>query len=193
MNDLLTKLKTKIQTIWQLFLDVVTENERKSLMIAASLVFFSLLFSITTYFAQQSIRQSELEQTVFAAIESDHILPLEYGKSDRIINDTPAISVMFSQPNGDSYQNVMKILTTPEQEDELNRMFYYYPIVYDSSKIAQKYQIDPTKVTFIFFQKGKEKKRFVLEDLRDLNNEFIPELNRLPMWRLQENGENDSE
>ncbi len=88
---------------------------------------------------------------------------------------------MFSQPRGTSFENVMTLLDDPAQERMLNRRFYYYPIVYDSEAIAKKYRLDPRQVTFIFFHNGKEKNRFVVEGLDDLNEAFIPELNRLPM------------
>lgn len=98
---------------------------------------------------------------------------------------------MFAQPHGDFLENILTILDTPKQKEELNRTFYYYPLVYNSSKIAENYNLDPTKITFIFFQKGQEKNRFVVEDLKDLNKEFVPELNRLPMWRLKDQNENN--
>lgn len=191
MKNFWMTVKDKLSVGWQLFIQAVSENERKSLTIAASLVIFSIIFSVSVGYAQKTIRKDELNTLVNQQIESDHITPFAYEEGDAAIKDSPAISVMFAQPQGDSLANVLTILDTPKQEEELNRSFYYYPLVYNSSKIADTYNIDPTKVTFIFFQKGQEKNRFVVEDLKDLNQEFIPELNRLPMWRLKDQNENN--
>lgn len=191
MKNFLVTVKNRLTAGWQLFIEAVSENEKKSLMIAASLVIFSILFSVTVGYAQKSVRQDELDTLVNQTIQSDHIIPFVYGESDQTIKDSPAISVMFAQPHGGSFENVLNILDTPKQEEELNRTFYYYPLVYNSSRIAEEYNIDPTKVTFVFFQKGQEKNRFVVEELSDLNTEFIPELNRLPMWRLKAKNENN--
>ncbi|MBO1307279.1 hypothetical protein JZO70_13965 [Enterococcus sp. 669A] len=191
MKNFLVTVKNRLTAGWQLFIEAVSENEKKSLMIAASLLIFSILFSVTVGYAQKSVRQDELDTLVNQTIQSDHIIPFVYGESDQTIKDSPAISVMFAQPHGGSFENVLNILDTPKQEEELNRTFYYYPLVYNSSRIAEEYNIDPTKVTFVFFQKGQEKNRFVVEELSDLNTEFIPELNRLPMWRLKAKNENN--
>lgn len=191
MKNFWMTVKNRLSAGWQLFLQAVSENERKSLTIAASLVIFSIIFSVSVGYAQKNIRKDELNTLVNQQIQSKHITPFAYEEGDAAIKDSPAISVMFAQPHGDSLENVLTILDTPKQEEELNRSFYYYPLVYNSSTVAETYQIDPTKVTFIFFQKGQEKNRFVVEDLKDLNKEFVPELNRLPMWRLKDQNENN--
>ncbi|MBO0450653.1 hypothetical protein [Candidatus Enterococcus murrayae] len=185
MERYLAIVKEKTLNFWQKFIIIVSENERRSLMIAASLVIFAILFSASAAFAQKTIRQDQLNELVFDSLKSDHLIPLNYRTVDQKIKETKAISIMFSQPNGTSFDNVMTILDDPNQQTMLNRKFYYYPIVYDSETIAQTYQLDPRQVTFIFFHNGKEKNRFVVEGLKDLNNEFIPELNRLPMWDLK--------
>lgn len=178
-------IKEKCLILWREFVRAASENERRTLTIAASLVVVVLIFSVSAAFAQTAIRRSQLEELVFSSLKSDHLIPLDYQTVDQKIKDTKAISIMFSQPSGTSYENVMTILDDPNQEKMLNRKFYYYPIVYDSETIAKKYQLDPRQVTFIFFQNGKEKNRFVVESLKDLNDTFIPELNRLPMWTLK--------
>lgn len=185
MERYLAIVKEKILIFWRKFIIVVSENERRSLLIAASLVVFAIIFSTSAAFAQKVIRQDQLNELVFDSLKSDHLIPLEYQKVDQKIKETKAISIMFSQPDGTSFNNVMTILDDPEQKPMLNRQFYYYPIVYDSETIAEKYQLDPRQVTFIFFHNGKEKNRFVVESLKDLDHEFIPELNRLPMWKLK--------
>lgn len=186
MARYLEVLKENTIIYWRKFITIVSENERRSLTILVSLVLAVLIFSASAVYAQKSIRQDQLNELVFSSLKSDHLIPLEYQTVEQKIEQTKAISIMFSQPHGTSFKNVLTILDDPSQKNMLNRKFYYYPIVYDSEKIAQKYQLDPRQVTFIFFQNGKEKNRFVVESLKDLNNEFIPELNRLPMWKLKE-------
>lgn len=185
MDQYLTIVKNKILIFWRRFITTASENERRTLIIAASLVVFVFLFSASAVMAQRTIRQDQLDELVFDSLKSDHLIPLNYQMVDQKIKDTKAISIMFSQPNGTSFENVMTVLDDPNQKTMLNRKFYYYPIVYDSETIADKYNLDPRQVTFIFFHNGKEKNRFVVESLKDLNNEFIPELNRLPMWNLK--------
>ncbi|MDU5335541.1 hypothetical protein [Enterococcus sp.] len=185
MERYLVSVKEKMIIFWRKFIIIVSENERRSLIIAASLVIFAVVFSTSAAFAQKTIRQDQLDELVFDALKSDHLIPLDYQMVDKKIQDTKAISIMFSQPDGTSFKNVMTILDDPNQKMMLNRKFYYYPVVYDSETIAKKYKLDPRQVTFIFFHNGKEKNRFVVESLKDLNNEFIPELNRLPMWDLK--------
>lgn len=187
MKRSLLTFKDNLLKYWYKFIEIVSENERRSLMITVSLVIIAIIFSTSAAFAQTTIRQDQLNDLVFDSLKSDHLIPLNYCELEEKINDTKAISIMFSQPSGTSFENVMTILDNPDQETMLNRKFYYYPIVYDSETIAKNYQLNPRQVTFIFFRNGKEKNRFVVENLQDLNSEFIPELNRLPMWKLNQN------
>lgn len=185
MERYLIMVKNKLLIFWQKFIIIVSENERRSLIIAICLVLFALLFSASAAVAQRTIRRDQINELVFDSLKSDHLIPLNYQTVEKKITETKAVSIMFSQPDGTSFENVMTILEDPTQQSMLNRKFYYYPIVYDSETIADKYNLDPRQVTFIFFHNGKEKNRFVVESLKDLNNEFIPELNRLPMWNLK--------
>ncbi|WP_407857013.1 hypothetical protein [Enterococcus hailinensis] len=177
-------IKEQIIVFWQNLSDILLENKQRAIVILSSFVFLVLLFSASVVFAQKTIRQDQLNELVFDSVKSDYLLPLNYQELDTKIQSTNAVSIMFSQPMGTSYEKVLSLLEDPNQKSMLNRKFYFYPIVYDEKQIEQEYKIDPNKVTFIFFQKGKEKNRFVVESLDDVNHEFIPELNRLPMWQL---------
>ncbi|MFC4771520.1 hypothetical protein [Enterococcus hermanniensis] len=186
MQKHLLILKENMTEFWHKTLEALLEYKQRTIVISISLVFITLLFSASVVFAQKTIRQDQLNGLVFNSVKSDYLLPLNYNELDKKIQSTKAVSIMFSQPRGTSYKKVLSLLEDPNQKSMLNRKFYFYPIVYDEKLIAQKYKIDPDKVTFIFFQKGKEKNRFVVESLNDVNHEFVPELNRLPMWQLNQ-------
>ncbi|MFQ7236337.1 MAG: hypothetical protein ACLRPU_15785, partial [Enterococcus hulanensis] len=78
MERHLARAKEKLLIFWRKFIIIVSENERRSLMIAASLVIFALLFSASAVFAQKTIRQDQLDELVFDSLKSDHLIPLEY-------------------------------------------------------------------------------------------------------------------
>lgn len=178
------RFSQKILVGWQTFRQLLIKNEKKTIAITGILILSLVLFLGALIVAQPKIRRSQLESLVGKTVTSDHMTVLDYAHEDQKVKNTKAISVMFSQPHGQTFNQVGNLLA--KKEDELNRTFYYYPIVYDRQSIAKKYHIDPTKVTFIFFQNGREKNRFVVEELKDLDKTFIPELNRLPMWRLHQ-------
>ena len=64
MDRFLAKTKDKTLTFWRKFIIIVSENERRSLMIAISLVIFALIFSASAAFAQKTIRQDQLDELV---------------------------------------------------------------------------------------------------------------------------------
>lgn len=179
----MSELKQKAVVFWQQILRG-SKKQKKRIAVLSVLCLSLALFFGALKVAQPKIRHSQLESLITQNVASDQMIVLDYGTEDAKIKQTKAISVMFSQPHGKYFTRVESLLT--QKEAELNRTFYYYPVVYDQQAIAKKYQLDPTKVTFIFFQDGKEKNRFVVDDLSDLNQTFIPELNRLPMWRLHQ-------
>lgn len=102
MDQYLTIVKNKILIFWRRFITIASENEPRTLIIAASLVVFVFLFSASAVMAQRTIRQDQLDELVFDSLKSDHLIPLNYQMVDQKIKDTKAISIMFSQPNGTS-------------------------------------------------------------------------------------------
>ena len=104
------------------------------------------------------------------------------------IKQSRAISVMFSKPNGKTYQDMLDVFNDPELMEELNRPIFYYPIVYDVHELEQKYNIRTDEVTFIFFDGGKEANRITAGKggITDFDKELIPELNRLPLANIKQ-------
>ncbi|WP_122644950.1 hypothetical protein [Enterococcus mediterraneensis] len=180
------KIKQRASNIWDAFADWAYDNQKRALITVISFLLFSLLFSGVLIVSQRHIRQSEYENLIFSTLPPEKILPLDYHKQDQTIEKTRAVSVMFSKPKGADYRRVLQLLDDPDKRQELNRNVFYYPIVYDTKAIQSRYNIDSDEVTFIFFEKGKEKNRFVVSDLENFQEEFIPELNRLPMWSIHE-------
>lgn len=76
MKNFLVTVKNRLGAGWQLFIQAVSENERKSLTIAASLVIFSIIFSVSVGYAQKSVRKDELNTLVNQQMQSDYITPL---------------------------------------------------------------------------------------------------------------------
>lgn len=184
LKDFWHKIKNSAINIWRDFENWAYANQRRAVTVLATVLIVVTLVSASFAVIQTRIRHSQESSLVFAQVTNSKIKPLNYGEGDNEITETNAISVMFAPPHGTEYNKVMKLLD--QKKDELNRPFYYYPAIYDTADLAKKYQIDPNKVTFIFFEKGEEKNRFTLDSFDDLEEEFIPELNRLPMWNIKE-------
>lgn len=134
-------------------------------------------------FSQNRINASLVDRIAFDKLPSEKVQPLPYLTADKTIRETRAISVMYSKPNGPQLDQVFDLIQA--QEDEMNRTFFYYPIVYDVAFFSNEYDIDPDKVTFVFYEEGVEKNRFTFDSFEQPTTEFIPELNRLPMWTIR--------
>lgn len=152
---------------------------------------FSILMSVAVFiglflmvlFSRTSIRETQLEALVYPQIVTKKLVPLEYNQESKKITGTEAISVLFVKPSNPDYQAILKILA--KQEKELNRSIYFYPLVYQVEKMAEKYQIDGEEATFVFFEEGVEKNRFTFQSIETPEKNVIPELNRLPMWNIK--------
>jgi len=171
-----------ITHLWESFVDAIYENPRKTLWYTFAGLFISCLLCVFILTSQSQIRQETIAKVAFQNLPSEKILPLSYKEAEKEIQDKRAISVMFSKPHGATFEQVITLVG--EKEQELNRSFYYYPIVYNTGTIQDKYHVDPNLITFVFFEGGKEKNRFVVSNLKNINKEIIPEINRLPMWSV---------
>ncbi|WP_278529763.1 hypothetical protein [Enterococcus asini] len=159
------------------------QNQRRGILTFVGILLFVAVFSVSMMTAQGNIRESEYEEIVFSDLATDRLKSIPYGTEDQFIKKQKAISVMFAPPHGSQRAKTDEILT--KKGTELNRDFYYYPLVYDTVNIGERYDLDPTKVTFVFFEGGEEKNRVELADINDLNSSLIPELNRLTMWNIK--------
>lgn len=176
-------LRQGTQDILQDLENWFNKNQRRGILTFVGILLFVALFSVSMVTAQGHIRESEYEEIVFADLATDRLKTMPYGTEDKFIASKKAVSVMFAPPHGNERASTDRILTA--KSDELNRDFYYYPLVYNTVNIGEKYKIDPTKVTFLFFEEGEEKNRVELSELDDLDSTLIPELNRLSMWNIK--------
>ncbi|OTN76456.1 hypothetical protein A5886_001533 [Enterococcus sp. 8G7_MSG3316] len=176
-------MKQKSMAVWEDFVDDVYRNQRRTLITLSAGIVLALIFAGIILFSQQQIKASLVDRMAFNQLPSEKVAPLTYATADQTIEETKAISVMFSKPHGEDLDQVYQLIDA--QEEELNRTFYYYPIVYDTAGFVDQYQVDPNKVTFVFYEEGVEKNRFTFDSFDDPQNEFVPELNRLPMWTIR--------
>ncbi|MHC5267788.1 hypothetical protein ACYSNO_01180 [Enterococcus sp. LJL98] len=134
------------------------------------------------FFGRNAIRQSQLEALVYSKMTSQQLKPIEYQK-DEIIKDAEAISVLFSTPDNLEQKRIFQLIA--QKEKELNRTIFVYPLVYQVRQISESYQLNSNETTIVFFEKGVEKNRFTFESIEEPKKNFIPELNRLPMWNMK--------
>lgn len=191
ITGLFKRLGNYIRELWYTFEDLVYANQKKTIIYSVISVLVVCLFTFLMLFANSAIRSSQISQLLNQSIPTEQVTLFPYNKGNQLIASKKAISVMFSKPQGAAYSETMKLVS--EKEEELNRKFYYYPIVYQATDIGETYQLNPDEVTFIFFEEGKEKNRFTFDSLENAEENFIPELNRLPMWNLSDTKAEDSE
>lgn len=176
-------VKEKMRESWEAFVQSVYQNQRKTMYYLGMGILLAVLFAVVIITSQTRIKTSLIHKMAFEELPSDKIEPLEYAEADQTIRDTKAISVMFSKPNGEELAEVFQLFN--DKESEMNRSVYYYPIVYDTQSFLDTYGVKANEITFVFFENGQEKNRFTYQSLKDPAEEFIPELNRLPMWNIR--------
>ncbi len=94
-------------------------------------ILFALIFAGLIVFSQNRINASLVDRIAFDKLPSEKVQPLPYLTADKTIRETRAISVMYSKPSGAQLDQVFDLIQA--QEDEMNRTFFYYPIVYDAA------------------------------------------------------------
>ncbi len=181
-------VKSRVQEMNEHFSVSFAENPSKYFRRLVFLLILSLLLTVAMFLLPEKIREEQVNSLVYSSIPASKLKPFDYSKSDQKIRQSRAISVMFSKPNGKTYQDMLDVFNDPELMEELNRPIFYYPIVYDVHELEQKYNIRTDEVTFIFFDGGKEANRITAGKggITDFDKELIPELNRLPLANIKQ-------
>ncbi|HHC7639004.1 TPA: hypothetical protein ACN3G5_002407 [Enterococcus faecium] len=181
-------VKSRVQEMNEHFSVSFAENPSKYFRRLVFLLILSLLLTVAMFLLSEKIREEQVNSLVYSSIPTSKLKPFDYSKADQKIKQSRAISVMFSKPNGKTYQDMLDVFNDPELMEELNRPIFYYPIVYDVHELEQKYNIRTDEVTFIFFDGGKEANRITAGKggITDFDKELIPELNRLPLANIKQ-------
>lgn len=180
LNKSFTSLKQRMVVRIQFLSYQAREYPKRFYTILLSiLVLLTMVFSVTLI-SRKHIRNQQIETLIFQSISTKIVTPTTDLSN---LKKEPAATVFFANPSAKNYEAVFQLLS--RKEKELNRSIYFYPIVYDKKDLSQEYQINPNEMTFVFFEKGKEKNRFTFEELETPTNELMPELNRLPMWNTK--------
>ncbi|HBM5509521.1 TPA: hypothetical protein LY800_001497 [Enterococcus faecium] len=181
-------VKSRVQEMNEHFSVSFAENPSKYFRRLVFLLILSLLLTVAMFLLPEKIREEQVNSLVYSSIPTSKLKPFDYSKADQKIKQSWAISVMFSKPNGKTYQDMLDVFNDPELMEELNRPIFYYPIVYDVHELEQKYNIRTDEVTFIFFDGGKEANRITAGKggITDFDKELIPELNRLPLANIKQ-------
>ncbi|MFZ1779869.1 MAG: hypothetical protein WAT94_00320 [Enterococcus aquimarinus] len=162
---------------------IVRDNPKKiAISLIISSVVIGILFFLVSY-SRTAIRQNQIEALVYPQILSDKLVPLPYDQESEKIKKTAAISVLFVKPSNPDFQEILRIFE--KQDSELNRSIYFYPLIYQTGRMSEKYQLNVEEATFIFFEGGIEKNRFTYQSIDTPEKNIIPELNRLPMWNMK--------
>jgi len=181
-------VKSRVQEMNEHFSVSFAENPSKYFRRLVFLLILSLLLTVAMFLLPEKIREEQVNSLVYSSIPTSKLKPFDYSKADQKIKQSRAISVMFSKPNGKTYQDMLDVFNDPDLMEELNRPIFYYPIVYDVHELEQKYNIRTDEVTFIFFDGGKEANRITAGKggITDFDKELIPELNRLPLANIKQ-------
>ncbi len=181
-------VKSRVQEMNEHFSVSFAENPSKYFRRLVFLLILSLLLTVAMFLLPEKIREEQVNSLVYSSIPTSKLKPFDYSKADQKIRQSRAISVMFSKPNGKTYQDMLDVFNDPELMEELNRPIFYYPIVYDVHELEQKYNIRTDEVTFIFFDGGKEANRITAGKggITDFDKELIPKLNRLPLANIKQ-------
>lgn len=174
-------MKKEPKNVWQRITNLLYEYQKVSIAIIFTLLL--LIFSIVIIpNVQRNIRRSELETLIGQQeMESSKVRFLDLQTADEHIKEEEAITVLFTKPSGDSYEQIQALFMEEKEMEAFHRTVFVYPIIYQADRIKKTYQIQEDAPVFIFFEKGQEKNRLLIDQRTDVKHMLISELNQLPM------------
>ncbi|MBO1299397.1 MULTISPECIES: hypothetical protein [unclassified Enterococcus] len=188
MQRLIVEIKDKIIRSYTNLSEDFEQHPQKYFRRIGLLLVCSLLLTAAMFFLPSKIKEAQVDTLIYSSIDSEKLQPLPFSSAHQEITDSRAVSVMFSLPKGELYQQVIDIFEDPQQSSELNRTIFFYPLVYDTPELEQQYGINKDEITIVFFERGEERNRLVLSDenKEDLERTLIPALNRLPLINIKQ-------
>ncbi|MDR0922242.1 MAG: hypothetical protein LBM95_07670 [Lactobacillales bacterium] len=138
-------------------------------------------FSLLIPRVQDHIRGKELDALVYKEIQSEKIEYFNFYSRDEFIQEQTAITVLFAEPDGRVYQDVLKLLNDKKKMENLNRKIYFYPVVYNAKDAIDRYHLKNGAIDVVFFEGGVEKNRYEIHSSTNLSNEVIDRINSLAM------------
>ncbi|MBL1225937.1 hypothetical protein [Enterococcus sp. BWR-S5] len=158
-------------------------NKQQQLLIrvgiAAVIVIFALILIIPR--AQANIRSSQIDSLVDVTFKTKKVKFADTKTIDKEIEESRASTIMFTVPSGKTYEQLISVFSDEELMQTFSRSMTIYPIVYDAANVEKKYNVKKDEITVIFFESGKEKNRFIVDESMDVKTAFIPKLNELPL------------
>lgn len=160
-----------------------TMNKQQQLLIrsgiAAVVVVLALILIIPR--AQANIRSSQIDSLVDVSFKTKKVKFADTKTIDNEIKESRAATVMFAVPSGKTYEQLISLFDDEEAMQSFSRSMTIYPIIYDAAKVEKQYNVKKDEITVIFFESGKEKNRFTVDEGMDVKTAFIPKLNELPL------------
>ena len=87
---------------------------------------------------RKKIREEQVNSLVYSSIPTSKLKPFAYSQADQKIKQSRAISVMFSKPNGKTYQDMLDVFNDPKLMEELNRPNLLLSDRYDVHELGTK-------------------------------------------------------
>ncbi|MGC6767606.1 hypothetical protein ACYSNR_06300 [Enterococcus sp. LJL128] len=159
--------------------------------IALVLCVVGLIFIVPR--VQANIRSSQVESLVKIDLPGKKASFADTKTIDKEIKESRAMTVVFTLPSGRTYDQMISLFKDEETMKTFSRSLTIYPIVYDASKIEKKYNVKKEETTAIFFENGKEKNRFSVNENMDVKTALIPELNQLPLASVDTNDQTQAQ
>ncbi|MBP1045914.1 hypothetical protein I6N96_06440 [Enterococcus sp. BWM-S5] len=147
--------------------------------IAVVVVVLALILIIPR--AQANIRSSQIDSLVDVEFSSKKVKFADTKTIDKEIEESKATTVLFTVPSGKTYEQLISLFKDEKAMQDYSRSITIYPIVYDAADLEKKYNVKKETITVIFFESGKEKNRFTVDESMDVKTAFIPKLNELPL------------
>lgn len=100
-------VKSRVQEMNEHFSVSFAENPSKYFRRLVFLLILSLLLTVAMFLLPEKIREEQVNSLVYSSIPTSKLKPFDYSKADQKIKQSRAISVMFSKPNGKTYQDML--------------------------------------------------------------------------------------
>ncbi|MGX6978348.1 hypothetical protein ACWN8V_03615 [Vagococcus elongatus] len=161
------------------------DQKKRYILIALTVVMFLLLGFGVVPNVRANIRNKQIHSVLSSRlVDGENFIAVDYQGAKPLILDKNEVTLLFVDPNGKNYSNLVKVIQDEKKKEGMTKKVYVYPLIYDIKETKRFFNLT-SDVTLIHFSNQTEVRRVSFTEPQEIDLYFMDHLEsvRQPIHR----------